>query len=49
MAEDGIQVSDSMRKRPVQPRVERTLRTIFEAAAQIVNGEGEEALTTHGP
>ena len=47
MSENKWQHDDSMRKIPVQKRAERTLWTIFEAAAQIVNGEGEQALTTN--
>lgn len=36
-----------MRKRPVQARAERTVSTIFEATAQIMEEEGEASLTTN--
>jgi AcrR family transcriptional regulator len=38
---------DSMRKKPTQPRAWRTVATIFEATAQILNRYGEQALTTN--
>lgn len=36
-----------MRKLPTQERAQRTIETIFQATAQIVEGEGEGALTTN--
>lgn len=36
-----------MRKLPVQERAQRTIETIFQATAQIVESEGEAALTTN--
>lgn len=36
-----------MRKRPIQERAHRTVETIFEATAQILDSEGLEALTTN--
>lgn len=37
----------TMRKRPMQERAHRTVETIFEATAQIVDSEGLEGLTTN--
>lgn len=39
--------SDSMRKLPTQERAQRTIETIFQATAQIVEMEGEGGLTTN--
>lgn len=47
MAGDSSQSADLLRKVPAQGRAERTLRTIFQAVAQILEGEGEGALTTN--
>lgn len=47
MTGNETQPADAMRKRPTQKRAEKTLRTIFEAVAQILARDGEEALTTN--
>jgi AcrR family transcriptional regulator len=39
--------SQTMRKIPTQERAQRTIAAIFEATAQIVESEGEAALTTN--
>jgi AcrR family transcriptional regulator len=39
--------SQTMRKTPTQERAQRTIAAIFEATAQIVEAEGEAALTTN--
>ncbi|MCJ0763928.1 TetR/AcrR family transcriptional regulator [Variovorax terrae] len=39
--------SDSMRKLPTQERAQRTIEALFQATAQIVEDEGEAALTTN--
>ena len=39
--------SDGMRKLPTQDRAQRTIETIFQATAQIVENEGEGKLTTN--
>lgn len=39
--------SDNRRRQPTQERAQRTIEAIFEATAQIVEGEGEAALTTN--
>lgn len=41
------QHNDKMRKSPTQERAGRTISTIFEAAAQILQKEGPEKLTTN--
>jgi AcrR family transcriptional regulator len=41
------QLPDLVRKIPFQVRAEQTLETFYEATAQIVEGEGEEKLTTN--
>jgi AcrR family transcriptional regulator len=43
----GPSSSDSMRKLPTQDRAQRTIETIFQATAQIVESEGESGLTTN--
>ena len=47
MIEAPSETADSMRKKPVQGRAWRTIRTIFEATAQILERDGEKALTTN--
>lgn len=47
MAGDTRQHADLLRKVPAQRRAEETVRVIFQAVAQILEGEGEEALTTN--
>lgn len=47
MPETPSEPVDSMRKTPRQGRAWRTIRTIFEATAQILEREGEKALTTN--
>ncbi|AJC16463.1 TetR/AcrR family transcriptional regulator [Pandoraea sputorum] len=37
----------AMRKRPMQARAQHTVETIFEATAQVLDEEGEAALTTN--
>lgn len=44
---DPVFSSESMRKLPTQDRAQRTIETIFQATAQIVECEGEGALTTN--
>ena len=39
--------ADAMRKAPVQERAQRTIEAIFEATAQVVESDGEAALTTN--
>lgn len=39
--------TSSMRKRPMQARAQHTVETIFEATAQVLDEEGEAALTTN--
>jgi len=39
--------AESMRKQPTQERAQRTIETIFEATAQIIDEAGETALTTN--
>jgi AcrR family transcriptional regulator len=46
-APSGPSSSDSMRKLPTQDRAQRTIETIFQATAQIVESEGEAGLTTN--
>ncbi|WP_295849592.1 TetR/AcrR family transcriptional regulator [uncultured Xylophilus sp.] len=41
------QPAPRMRKQPVQARAQRTIETIFAATAQIVESDGEGALTTN--
>jgi len=41
------QSPDSMRKLPTQERAQRTIETIFEATAQVMEDEGEFGLTTN--
>lgn len=38
---------ESMRKQPTQERAQRTIETIFEATAQIIDEAGETAMTTN--
>jgi len=38
---------DTMRKQPTQERAQRTIETIFEATAQIMEEDGEAALSTN--
>jgi len=47
MTEAPAEPVDSMRKTPVQRRAWRTILTIFEATAQILERDGEKALTTN--
>lgn len=42
-----LQPLDKMRKRPAQARSEQTVATIIEATAQVLEHEGETALTTN--
>ncbi|VVD86830.1 TetR/AcrR family transcriptional regulator [Pandoraea anhela] len=39
--------ASTMRKRPMQARAQHTVETIFEATAQVLDEEGEAALTTN--
>ena len=39
--------AESMRKLPTQERAQRTIETIFDATAQIVDESGEASLTTN--
>ena len=39
--------SENLRRAPTQERAQRTIEAIFEATAQIVENEGEGALTTN--
>jgi len=39
--------ANAMRKAPVQERAQRTIEAIFEATAQVVESDGEAALTTN--
>lgn len=41
------QAAQAMRKQPVQDRAQRTIETIFDATAQIIDEQGEVALTTN--
>ncbi|WP_237772434.1 TetR/AcrR family transcriptional regulator [Herbaspirillum robiniae] len=41
------QATQAMRKQPVQDRAQRTIETIFDATAQIVDEQGEAQLTTN--
>ncbi len=41
------EAASRMRKQPTQARAQRTIETIFDATAQIVETEGEGALTTN--
>ncbi|WP_243397901.1 TetR/AcrR family transcriptional regulator [Herbaspirillum robiniae] len=41
------QAAQAMRKQPVQDRAQRTIETIFDATAQIVDEQGEAQLTTN--
>ena len=41
------EAASRMRKQPTQARAQRTIETIFDATAQIVEAEGEGALTTN--
>jgi AcrR family transcriptional regulator len=43
----GTAPSQNMRKEPTQERAQKTIAAIFEATAQIVESEGEAALTTN--
>ncbi|WP_233167705.1 TetR/AcrR family transcriptional regulator [Xylophilus sp. ASV27] len=43
----AAQAAPRMRKQPTQARAQRTIETIFDATAQIVESEGEGALTTN--
>lgn len=38
---------DNMRKQPLQVRAQQTIETLFQATAQIVEEEGEQALSTN--
>ncbi len=42
-----LQPTDQMRKKPAQARSEQTVATIIEATAQVLEREGEAALTTN--
>lgn len=39
--------TDAPRKKPVQSRAHRTVQTIFDASAQVLSEEGEQAFTTN--
>jgi AcrR family transcriptional regulator len=39
--------SSSLRRQPTQDRAQKTIETIFQATAQIVESEGEDALSTN--
>ncbi|KAF1048632.1 MAG: putative HTH-type transcriptional regulator [Herbaspirillum frisingense] len=41
------EAAQAMRKQPVQDRAQRTIETIFDATAQIVDEQGEAQLTTN--
>jgi AcrR family transcriptional regulator len=41
------QAAQAMRKQPVQDRAQRTIETIFDATAQLVDEHGENQLTTN--
>jgi AcrR family transcriptional regulator len=41
------QLTENMRKKPAQARLEQTVATIIEATAQVLEREGESALTTN--
>lgn len=42
-----LETAQAMRKQPVQDRAQRTIDTIFDATAQIVDEQGEASLTTN--
>ncbi len=43
----ATKAASSLRREPTQERAQRTIQTIFEATAQIVEQEGESGLTTN--
>ena len=47
MAEKPVKPKPSKRRAPTQERAQQTIHTIFQATAQIVQDEGEQALNTN--